>query len=337
MISTPNGKRGVFYKTWVTEDNGFAKTFATWSDVPGRDSSWKEKTIKATSKEQFAQEHDCIFSGSADSLIASAVMETLVHAAPVTELDTGLKIFHPVQEDHVYLISCDVSRGIGGDYHAFSVVDITEKKNYQVACTFRNNVMSPLIYPTLIHNVALKYNSAYVLIEINDIGEQVANILYYDLEYENVLMTVREKTKTVLGFSNDAKPGLRTTTREKSQGCSTLKTLIENDQLELNDENIIDELGNFIPHGKSFAAAEGAHDDLAMTLVLFSWAIIQPYFKDMTNSDARARLLSDRKLSEYQDLLPFGIIENDFGEFAGVDDEYNEVGRNPLYAGLGLD
>lgn len=317
VISTPNGKRGVFYKLWSETDNGFVKTKAIWSDKPGRDETWKESTIKATSKEQFAQEHECVFSGSQNSLVSSVVMEVLVHAEPEREFDSGLKVYKHAEENHIYCMCVDVSRGVGGDYHAFSMIDITDENKYEVVCTFRNNILSPLIYPTLIHNVATQYNQAYVLIEVNDIGEQVANDLYYDLEYENVLMTFYEKKKQTLGFSGDAKPGVRTTQKEKGIGCSNLKTFVEKDKITLNDPVLIDELGNFVPHGKSFAAASGSHDDLIMTLVIFSWAVVQPYFKDLTDKNIREKLVAQQEDVSMSSLVPFGIIETEHGEYAG--------------------
>lgn len=317
LTSTPNGKRGIFYKLWSTPDNGFAKLKAIWSDNPTRDEKWKEATIAATSLEQFSQEFCCEFRGSQHSLISAATMVELMHSEPISQNDSGLKIYKNAEPGHVYFITVDTSRGIGGDYHAFSVIDITKKNNYEVVATFRNNKLSPLVYPTLIYNVAKEYNNSFILVELNDIGEQVANILYYDLEYENVLMTVTEKTRQIIGFSSDSKPGVRTSTTVKSVGCSNLKTLVEKDKLILNDEVIIDELANFVPKGKSFEADAGATDDLVMTLVLFAWATTQRYFIDMTDIDLRKQLLQDKEHFSSEELTPFGIIENDFGEYTG--------------------
>lgn len=317
LTSTPNGKRGVFYKLWSSPDNGFAKIKAIWSDNPTRDEEWKNATIAATSSEQFAQEFCCEFRGSQNSLISMSTMVDLFHINPIKKNDSGLKIFKTVQPNHVYFISVDTSRGLGGDYHAFSVIDITEKNNYEVVATFRNNSLSPLIYPTLIYNVAQEYNNSFVLVELNDIGEQVANILYYDLEYENVIMTITDKSRQVIGFSADSKPGVRTSTTVKSVGCSNLKTLVEKNKLTLNDENIIDELANFVPKGKSFEADSGSTDDLVITLVLFAWATTQRYFIDMTDIDLRKQLLQDRDNYSSEDVMPFGIIENEFGEYSG--------------------
>lgn len=326
LTSTPNGKRGVFYKLWSEPDNGFAKILAIWSDNPKRDEKWKNETIAATSPEQFAQEFCCEFRGSQHSLISTATMTELFHINPIRKTDSGLKIYKKVKNEHSYFIAVDTSRGIGGDYHAFSVIDITEKGAYEVVATFRNNTLSPLIYPTLIHNVAQEYNNAFVLVELNDIGEQVANNLYYDLEYENMLMVIIEKNRQTIGFSSSSRPGVRTTTSVKSIGCSNLKTLIEKRKLTLNDEVIIDELSNFVPKGNSFEADKGATDDLVMTLVLFAWATTQQYFIDMTDIDVRKQLLRDEDFLP-DDLTPFGIIENDFGEYSGsesVDFQQNE-------------
>jgi len=317
LTSTPNGKRGVFYKLWSDPNSGFAKIKAIWSDNPTRDEQWKQETIAATSLEQFAQEFCCEFRGSQNSLISSQTMVELFHINPILVNDSGLKVYHMPEKDHIYIITCDVSRGIGADYHAFSVIDITNSEKFVISATFRNNKMSTLIYPSLIYNTANEYNQAFVLVEINDIGEQVANALFFDFEYENLLTVLPLQGGQILGVGADQRHGVRTTQKVKSVGCSNLKTLVEKKKIEINDEIIIDELANFIPKGKSFEAATGATDDLVMTLVIFSWAATQKFFMDMTDIDIRKQILEMRAKEIYEDIAPFGIIDTDFGEYTG--------------------
>jgi len=204
---------------------------------------------------------------------------------------------------------------VGGDYHAFSVIDLSLKP-YEVVATYRNNHLDPLVYPTLIYNVATHYNMASVLIEINDIGEQVANNLYYDLEYENLLMVTREKNRQVLGFGGNPRVGVRTDKAVKAIGCSNIKTMIEKEQIILNDADMINEFGTFVPKGGSYEADKGAHDDMVMTLVLFAWASMQTYFIDLTNRDLRVALLQQMEDRSMEEVSPFGFIDNDqFGSW----------------------
>jgi len=318
ITSTPNGTRGLFHKLWTESEaghNDFVRLKVTWDMVPGRDEEWKRQTIANTSPEQFRQEHEVVFRGSQRSLLSGQTLEKLVTIAPVEEID-DLKIYKYPEKDHQYIITVDTSRGVGGDYHASVVIDVATKP-YEVVATYRNNTLSPLIYPSLIYNIASKYNDAQVLIEINDIGEQTANILYYDLEYENVLSTITEKNRQIIGFGGDAKMGVRTTSAVKAIGCSTIKTMIEKEQISINDFEAVNEFGTFVPKGRSYEADSGCHDDLVMCLVLFAWATTQKYFIELTDTDFRSTLLKEMNDRAMEEIAPFGIIDNDFGEFTG--------------------
>ena len=317
VSSTPNGARGLFFKLYTESVGGVNKYVnhkVTWDMVPGRDLAWKQEQIANTSQEQFDQEFCCLFRGSTNSLIAGNVLERLVEKNPI-EVRDDLKIYeHPVLPDdeqagHIYAMTVDVSRGLSQDYSAFIVFDVTQIP-YRVVATYRNNSISPVLYPTIINSTANHYNNAMVLVEINDIGEQVASILFNEYEYEELLMTKTDKNRQIIWYGSDCKLGVRTTTAVKAVGCSNIKTLIENEKIELNDKTVIDEFGTFIPKGKSYEADSGANDDFAMCCVLFAWATTQQYFKDMTDINTRLEILKDKDNNEQ--LTPFGFIERDF-------------------------
>jgi hypothetical protein len=201
---------------------------------------------------------------------------------------------------------------VGGDYSAFVVIDITDIP-YRVVAKYRDKNISPLMYPELIYNVANNFNHAFILVEINDIGEQIANVLYRELEYENLFITAmrgRAGQRVGGGFGKNAQLGVRTTKQVKRIGCSTLKDLIEDQKIIIEDFDIIEELSNFISKRESYEADEGHHDDLAMCLVLFSWLIRQEYFKDMTNSDIRQKFLADKEEMMDEEMLPFGFYDD---------------------------
>lgn len=327
LTSTPNGTRGMFYKLWMeslANKNSYKRKIVTWDMVPGRDEAWKQETINNSSPEQFRQEHCCIFRGSSNSLIPGDVLERLV-VKPIIQQIEDVKIYYDVQENHAYAMMVDCSEGVGGDYHAITVVDISTQP-YQVVATYRNNKLSPLLLPNLIYNIATKYNNAIVLIENASTGGQVGSDLYYDLEYENTLMTIQEKGRQVLGFGANGRIGVKTTKQVKAIGCSTIKTLIEDNKIELNDKDLIDEFGDFIPRGGSYAAANGAHDDLVMTMVLFGWLTTQSYFVELTDVNIRKKLFNDMLDRSAEEMLPFGIIDDGHTEFDGNETiDYGEL------------
>lgn len=318
LNSTPNGTRGMFYKLWmesIENKNSYVRKIVTWDMVPGRDEAWKRETIANSSEEQFRQEHEVQFRGSSNSLISGNTLERLYCKEPVNQIEDVL-VFEEVQEGHSYVAIVDCSEGIGSDYHAITIIDITGDQ-YKVVATYKNNRLSPLILPNLIYNICNHYNEAIVLIENASSGSQVASDLYYDLEYENTLMTIQEKGKQVLGFGANGRMGVKPSKQVKAIGCSTIKKLIEDDKILLNDQQIIDEFGDFIPKGGSYQAAEGAHDDQVMTLVLFGWLVTQEYFKEMTDVDVRRKLFDDMADRSMSEMLPFGIIDNGMSEFDG--------------------
>lgn len=318
VTSTPNGARGLFYKLWsesVEGTNMFKPICVPWYKVPGRDEAWKSEQIRNTSAEQFNQEHACVFRGSQNSLLSSDTLSELVIKKPVAKYG-DLFVYKEPSPDRTYFITVDTSRGLGYDYSAFIVFDITESP-YEIVATYRNNRISPLIYPQIVKTVGDKYNNAYVLVEINDIGEQVGNLLYYDFEYENLLMCFIDKNTQKIGFVRDARVGVRTSTSVKSIGCSNVKTMVETGKLILNDEDTINEFGTFVPKGKSYEADSGAHDDLVMCCVMFAWASGQQYFIDLVDRDIRKSVQESLFDEIMEDILPFGFIDNGIEEFDG--------------------
>ena len=323
MVSTPNGLN-LFYHYWrgATKREGekgkneYIPIEIHWSQVPKypggplRDQEWKAQQIANTSEQQFQTEFECDFIGSTNTLISSSKLHCLNFISPIDNNNDGLMIYEQPKEDHLYVMAVDTARGQGLDYSAFLVVDITTSP-YKVVARFRNNTISPLVYPTAIRSVCDKYNQAYCLIELNDIGAQVADILYQDLEYENVLQSVyRGRAGQVIGSGfggSQSQMGVRTTGPVKKVGCSVLKSLIENDKLLIDDMDIIQELYTFVAKGASFEADDGHNDDLVMCLVLFAWLTRQEYFKNLTDMDIRKDIYEDEMKRIEEDILPFGF------------------------------
>ena len=325
IVSTPHGMNH-FYRMWHDAERGQNEYVATevhWSEVPGRNAKWKEQTIKNTSKQQFAIEFECEFLGSVDTLIAASKLKSLVYEQPI-EQNGKLSVYEKPFKERDYIVTVDVARGVSKDYSAFVVVDITHFP-YRVVATYKDNEIKPMLFPSVIEDVAKAYNNAYVLCEVNDIGDQVASILFYDLEYENLLMVaMRGRAGQIVGsgFSGvKTQLGVKMSTTTKKVGCSNLKTLIEEDKLTFCDYNIISELTTFIQRKQSFEAEEGCNDDLAMCLVIFSWLVAQDYFKEMTDQDVRKRIYEEQKNAIEQDMAPFGFVIDGLEDFEEVDSD----------------
>ena len=323
IVSTPNGLNH-FYKLWTDAEknrNSYNAIEAHWSEVPGRDAKWREETVANTSEQQFAQEFECDFLGSAGSLISASKLKVLTYEDPLTS-SGGLDVYENPIQGHEYLMTVDVSRGMRLDYSAFLLVDITSYPHRLVA-KYRNNEIKPMLFPDVIVRTAKNYNNAWILCEVNDIGDQVASIVFYDMEYENLLMTsMRGRAGQVLGhgFSGGkTQLGLKMAKAPKKIGCSNLKQMVEGDKILFKDFQIINELTTFVEKRDTFMAEEGCHDDLVMCMVIYAWAVAQDYFKEMTDQSVREELYEKDKSQLEEDMSPFGFITD------GMDDNvYHE-------------
>jgi hypothetical protein len=333
IVSTPNGMN-MFYKLWTDAEEGnndYSPISVHWSQVPDRDQEWKEKTIRNTSERQFQQEFECSFLGSSNTLISTDKLMAMPYKSTIYSND-GLDVYQEPVLNHTYVMICDVARGVGLDYSAFSVFDVTKQPYRQVA-KYRRNDISPMLYPNIIYTTAQKFNEAFVLVEVNDIGQQVSDILYHDMEYENMMMVTmhgRNGQQIGGGFSKNVSMGIRTTKQVKRIGCATLKDLIERDNLIIEDFDTISELTTFIGKSTSWEADEGCHDDLVMSCVIFSWLVQQRYFRELTDQDIREKMFAEQMKLIEEELTPFGFIEDgqdDTVEIPGDDSIWKPAGE----------
>jgi len=314
IVSTPHGMN-MFYKLWTDAENQrntYIPIEVHWSEVPGRDEEWKKETIKNTSEQQFNTEFECQFLGSIDTLISPNKLRTLAYKRPL-QSNAGLDVYEQPKEGNTYLLTADVSRGVSNDYSAYIVFDVSQVP-YRIVAKYRDNEVKPLLFPQKIHQVAKAYNTAFVLVEVNDIGEQVANSMHFDMEYDNMIMaSMRGRAGQILGggFSGGrAQLGVRTTKAVKKIGCSNLKQLIEDNKLIVEDYDAINELSTFIVKGSSFEADDGCNDDLVACMFIFGWCTDQTYFKELTNNDIREQMYRENQDQLEQDMAPFGFMIN---------------------------
>ena len=325
IVSTPMGMN-MFYKLWndaTHKRNSYIPIEVHWTEVPGRDEAWRKETIANTSEAQFASEFECEFLGSANTLVNASKLRNLSYKDAI-ESSGGLKIYERPIKDHTYFITADVARGTKNDASAFICFDVTTVP-YKIVAVFKDNEIKPLLFPNKINAVARAYNHAFVLTEVNDIGQQVADTLHFELEYDNIVMCyMRGRAGQIMGggFSGTkGQLGVRTTKAVKKIGCSNMKQVIENDKIIVEDFDIINELSTFIVKGNQFEADTGSNDDLVMCIVLMCWAMDQKYFKELTDVNIRANMLQENQNQMENEMAPFGFMDN------GLDDpEFDEYG-----------
>jgi len=304
ITSTANGLGNQFHKIWEgsqQETNEFSSFRVDWWDVPGRDKTWKEQTIANTSQVQFDQEFGNTFFGTGNTLINSETLLSLRASRPLCIEENGdVTIYKKCIEKHDYVMVVDVAKGRGQDYSTFNLIDISVRPFAQVA-VYRNNTISPLLFPNIIYKWAVAYNNAYVVIENNDQGMVVCTGLYHDLEYENMHTESSVKSNAF---------GIEMGRKVKRLGCSAAKDLLENNKLSIVDEETIKEISTFVAKGISFEAEDGNHDDLMMNIVLFAYFATTAYFMDMTDINLKEMIYKQRMKEIEEDIVPFGFIDN---------------------------
>ena len=303
ITSTPNGIGNMFYKLWegaVQGSNEFKPFTIRWNEVPGRDEEWKRQTIANSSELQFKQEFEVSFIGSSQTLISSDILLGLQARDPI-HAKYGIRYYVEPIEGHDYIMTVDVSKGRGQDYSTFTVFDISSNNCFSQVCTYRDNMISPLIFPELIVRAAKIYNNALVIIENNDAGQVVCNAVYYDYEYDNTFVQSSVKSSGI---------GVTMTKRVKRIGCSNLKDLIEGAKLHICDADAISELSSFEPKGDSYSARGSTHDDMVMNLVLFAWFVSTDVFGGMSPVELKDLLYSEKLKEMEDDALPFPMLTN---------------------------
>jgi hypothetical protein len=339
IVSTPYGMNQ-FYKLWTDAENkrnDYVPIEVHWSEVPGRDEKWKEATIRNTSPEQFQQEFECEFLGSVNTLISPAKIKNMAYNDPI-QSNAGLDVYEDPKKGNTYVCTVDVARGVSKDYSAFVILDVTQMP-FKIVAKFRNNEIRPLLFPHTIEKVCKAFNHAHVLVETNDLGQQIAEALQFELEYDNLLMTTqRGRAGQILGagFSGRGSGfGVKMTKQIKKIGCANIKTLIESDKILINDFNIIEEMSTFIRKGQSWQADDGNTDDLMMCLVIFGWLSNQPFFKEMTDTNARQMLYEEQQSLIEQDMAPFGFVDDGTPDHEKSEvDEYGTVWHPVVHKGL---
>lgn len=303
ITSTANGVGNMFhriYESATVGDSEYQPFLINWHDVPGRDEEWKKQTIANTSELQFQQEYGNSFLGTGNTLINSDTLLGLRASNPLWSRDDFM-VYKKPQENHQYICTVDVSKGRGFDYSTFTIFDVSTEPFEQVA-VYRNNMVSPLLYPDVIAKYCSFYNTALVIIENNAEGAVVAQQMHYDLEYDNVFTQGGTRLEDI---------GVTMTRKIKRIGTSTLKEILEEHKLKICDKELIKELLTYVNKGMSFEADKGYHDDLVMNCVVFAWFLTTEYFEHLTNNRVKDLLYASQQKDIYEDILPAGVFGTD--------------------------
>jgi hypothetical protein len=326
ITSTANGIGNMFHTIWegaMQGTNQFKPFRVDWWDVPGRDEEWKNATISNTSQLQFDQEFGNTFFGTGDTLISADCLLEQRAGEPKRVLDGGCTlIYKEPEKNHQYIMAVDVSKGRGQDYSTFNVIDISTRPFEQVA-VYRNNTISPILFPNVIYKYANVYNEAYVIVEANDQGGLVTNGLYHDLEYEHLHMESLIKADRL---------GIEMNRKVKRIGCSAIKDILEANKLIVKDTQTILEMSTFVARGQSYEASEGNHDDLIMNLVLFGYFAVSNSFEQITEVSLKEMMFKQRMEEIEADVLPFGFVDDGLET---VDQEENLINGKPWYEDVG--
>ena len=302
ITSTANGVGNMFHKIYESAVHGnseYKSFLINWFDVPGRDDEWKQMTIANTSEAQFEQEYGNSFLGTGNTLVNADTLLGMRAIDPDWRKQ-NMNVYERPRAGHNYITCVDVSQGRGIDYSTFSIFDVSSKPFKQVA-TYRDNMISPMLFPDIINKYCRPYNESLVIIENNAEGRMVATQLHYDIEYPNVF---------VQGMTKSTDIGITMSRKIKRVGCSTLKELLEENRLAVIDRATITELMTFVNKGSSFEADRGYHDDMVMNCVLFSWFVTTDYFTNLTDTAVKDLLYAEQQKLIEDDMLPAGV----FGE-----------------------
>jgi hypothetical protein len=319
MTSTANG-----YNHWFDivdkarrGKSNYVNLEMDWWEVPGRDEDFKRKIIEDEGIIHWNQNYGNEFIGSSKTLLeADALLKLTENTTQPIFVNGDLRIYSQPKKGAKYIILCDLSLGVGEDYHAIQVIEIKRHKFEQVA-VLHSNTIPQLQMTNVIYDLATRYNNAYVLFEINK-GEEVPSRLYWDLEYENLLtISKKDSTQRLLGFKGKFQVGFETTKKTKPEMLISLKQLVEKNKLIINDKKTVEEFFVFVSTGNSWAADGDYHDDLIMSLGLLGWLVRQEEFKAITNYDVVREYVDEISVEEILPADAFGEYD-EFEEFNAV-------------------
>ena len=276
-LSTPNGVGNWFHKTCVDSEaslNNFKMTTLKWDRHPDRDGEWFKKETRNMSRRQIAQELECNFNTSGETVFDPECIEWLLSNVREPKHRTGFDrnfwIWEEFDPTCNYLMVADVARGDAADYSTFHLLKL---ETMQIVGEYQGKP-TPDLYANILNQVGREFGNAMLVVENNNIGYTVLDKLL-EYEYPNLYHSIKStheyieqhqaevRTNSVAGFTTSAKT--------RPLIIAKLEEFIRNKLITLYSSRTLNEMKTFIwSHGKP-QAMKGYHDDLIMALAIACW------------------------------------------------------------------
>ena len=232
VISTPNGTDNKFYQLYqdaLKENSIWNLERIDWWDVPGRDEAWKNQAIEllkeeGKGEEDFDQEFGNVFLAPGRTIIDTAYLEELKSqcSEPVLVKDDGsYKIFQLPQPGHLYIMGVDVGEGISRSNTVAQVFDVTDLQEIRQVAIYASNSISPYHFGSRLLNLLIDWGRPPVLIETNNNGQQVLDVLYRTYNYENIV--TYQPDGNAKGYKTENRKGIFNHTNTRYNGITNFR------------------------------------------------------------------------------------------------------------------
>jgi len=351
VISTPNGTDNKFYdlyKDSLKENSEWHLEVVNYWDVPGRDEVWKEKTLALMgSKEDFDQEYANVFHEPGKGVIDEEYLLQLKANCPEPVLvleDGSYKIFKLPNPESFYVIGVDVGEGIGRTNSVAQILDVSNLQDIQQVAVFASNSINPFHLGTKLMNVLDDWGRPPILVENNNNGQQILDVLCQTHNYENVVSYHFE------GFSkhynNANRFGIHNHTNTRYKGITNFRYWVNSlKAVKLNDIDTILEINNFIrlPNYTYSKKSEKDLDDrvfgLIWALFILDPSLVSRYFT-IQEIDDQGRPMRIFPLSDNKELIQKSPLLIGGGQYTvkkpTVNTPYSHVGGMTLETGFDL-
>lgn len=306
MVSTPKGMNHFYniYSDAVNDKNNFFPVKIPWYERPDRDQKWKEDTIKDCGTIRFAQEYNCQFLGSSNTLVEGDMLERIQTIHPITHKWNGaMLVYEEPQPNAFYVLGVDSAKGGGNDYSVVQVLKITGERDVDQVAVYRNNRIAPEEFAQTCIGISDYYNDAYMMVENNDVGDLVANSIWYDFECDRIL-------------NCDAKGlGIRSTKKTKLAGNLLLKKYVENGYLQINDNRTLYELSRYeeVSPNVFHAAGQNENDDCVTSLIWALYYLTTEFYDKDANNVVKKDIDNKFKIDEERPLFFSNNEDEDWG------------------------
>ena len=276
-LSTPNGVGNWFHKTYVEAEqnvNDFRPIILPWDVHPERDQTWFEKETRNMSRRQIAQELECNFNASGETVIHPEDLERLVSGVRQPEYRTGfdrnLWIWENYDPESTYLLVADVARGDGADFSVFHVIKL---ETMEIVAEYQGKPNLEQ-FASVLDSTGREYGNCLLVVENNSLGISILEKLI-DRDYPNLYYSVKGTHEYIEKLQAESMkntvPGFTTSSKTRPLIVAKLEEFIRNKLINIYSSRAINEFKTFIWHNNRAQAMRSYHDDLVMALAIGCW------------------------------------------------------------------